>query len=173
MTLENLASPTWWLTAVAGAIVLKLVSDYIRLGLEKLVGKSFEAWAARSEASRARFASTVARLTASRNLRDQYFQREMRMWNVSILLLLISIFNYGLIAGVLLLDSRLQINVLPFASLVAKNRGLAIGVLIYCVIGLVGVMGSIAASGVAFSKSKLLDAAARELEEHTLESVNE
>ncbi len=95
------------------------------------------------------------------------------MWNVSILLLLISIFNYGLIAGVLLLDSRLQINVLPFASLVAKNRGLAIGVLIYCVIGLVGVMGSIAASGVAFSKSKLLDAAARELEEHTLESVNE
>ncbi|WP_321861032.1 hypothetical protein [Burkholderia cenocepacia] len=95
MTLDNLTSPTWWLTAVAGAIVLKIVSDYARQGLEKLLGKFFKAWTQRSKAAKERFDRTVDRLATDDDMRIRYFQRETRFMLLSILSSVLGVFALG------------------------------------------------------------------------------
>ncbi|MCM2537737.1 hypothetical protein NDN94_07830 [Burkholderia glumae] len=79
MTLDDLTTPTWWLTAVIGAVVLKVISDYTKTGIEKAFSKGQSAWSSRSKASRERFNAEVDYLRSHREIREIYFQRELRI----------------------------------------------------------------------------------------------
>ncbi|WP_321849680.1 hypothetical protein [Burkholderia diffusa] len=78
MTLENLTSGTWWLTAVAGAVILKIIADYIKKGIDKIFVKVSDAWSSRTAAATQRFDRLVAKLKGNPELREWYFQREVR-----------------------------------------------------------------------------------------------
>ncbi|QVN14798.1 hypothetical protein [Burkholderia sp. LAS2] len=92
MTLSELSTPTWWLTAVAGAVALKVLSDYTKFGIEKALSKGLSAWSSRSKASRERFDKTVKFLQSSTEARELHFQREIRMRSIATYALILSAF---------------------------------------------------------------------------------
>lgn len=91
MTLNELTTPTWWLTAVAGAVVLKVLSDYTKVGIEKVISKGLSAWSSRSKTARDRFDTTVNALRSSGELREDYFQREIRVRSLATQALILSV----------------------------------------------------------------------------------
>ena len=93
MTLDNLTSPTWWVTAVIGAVVLKVIADYAKKGVDRVLALSFAAWNARSQAAKKRTALLVLALQNDFEFRQHYWHRETRNRLLSITLLLLSIFE--------------------------------------------------------------------------------
>ncbi|KVP31907.1 hypothetical protein [Burkholderia ubonensis] len=85
MTLDDLASPTWWVTTVAAAIALKVAANYVQLGLEKAVSKGTSAWANRSRAAKEQYEQLVADLRVDATLRERQFQREIRLRHKALL----------------------------------------------------------------------------------------
>lgn len=79
MTLDDLASPTWWMTAVIGAVAIKVVADYVRTGITKLTLGGYAAWSSRTALAKADHDRQVAKLRTSSELREIYFQRECRL----------------------------------------------------------------------------------------------
>ncbi|MCM2492710.1 hypothetical protein ACVCIH_05995 [Burkholderia glumae] len=104
MTLDELASPVWWTTAVIGSIALKVVADYVRKGIDMLLSKSTSIWSARSRATQEKFEKRVNELKSSKELRDSAFRREIRLRLISIYLMLVAILGFLLI---MFLDSTL------------------------------------------------------------------
>jgi len=168
MTLNDLTTPSWWLTTVAGAIVLKIVSDYTRMGIEKLLSKGLSAWSSRSQRARERFALDVARLRISRELREIYFQRESRHRSLSIYTLLVSIFCismvvvYDLTAGGPSLAALANVPALTFrAALSTKVAVLALFNFCFGVIAGAGFSASLANLFIAQIYSRTLTAATK------------
>ncbi|WP_060036921.1 hypothetical protein [Burkholderia sp. MSMB1078WGS] len=78
MTLDDLASPVWWTTAVIGSVAIKIVADYVRTGITKLALKGYAAWSSRSALAKADYDKRIEELRESSVLRELYFQREVR-----------------------------------------------------------------------------------------------
>ncbi|KWH34162.1 hypothetical protein WL99_06080 [Burkholderia cepacia] len=78
MTLDNLTSPSWWVTAVIGAIALKITSDYVRQGLEKLVSSVFRTWNQRSKVAKDKLERTALMLASDSEMRARYYRLEIR-----------------------------------------------------------------------------------------------
>ncbi|WP_174934817.1 hypothetical protein [Burkholderia lata] len=116
MTLDELASPTWWGTAVVGAIALKVVADYVRMGLEKVASKAVSAWASRSASSKARFDQRVLAMRSSRLLRDVYQQLEARYRSYAILTLVFAGMIVGMLMTLRVLDALDHLAVLQGAT---------------------------------------------------------
>ncbi|WP_321928980.1 hypothetical protein [Burkholderia cenocepacia] len=93
MTLDNLTSPTWWVTAVVGAIALKIASDYARQGLEKLVSSVFQAWRRRSETAKEKFDRTTKELAVDSEMRERYYRREIRYALIAIMCFVMGSFS--------------------------------------------------------------------------------
>ncbi|WP_186120637.1 hypothetical protein [Burkholderia gladioli] len=104
MTLNDLMSPMWWGTAVAGSIVLKVVADYIRRGIDSLLSKVVSAWDGRSKKSQAQFRRNVDRLKVDADYADFVFKAEVR---------------YRLMANQLLIMAALPLMFLIFINIIS------------------------------------------------------
>ncbi|MGK8202688.1 hypothetical protein ACRS8P_30325 [Burkholderia cenocepacia] len=78
MTLHDLSSSEWWITAVVGSIAIKIIADYARIGLERTASKGMSAWTSRTKATKAKFDRQVALIRADQSLLAIYFHRESR-----------------------------------------------------------------------------------------------
>ncbi|WP_186183734.1 hypothetical protein [Burkholderia gladioli] len=97
MTLDDLASPAWWGTAIAGSIALKIVADYVRKGIDKALSQVSSRWSERTRAVAERTESHVQQLAENDDLREWFFQRELRFRSHANTCLLISIFPFILL----------------------------------------------------------------------------
>lgn len=95
MTLDDLASPVWWGTAVVGSILLKVVADYARKGIDYTFAKSISVWAGRSQKAKARFRKNVERLKHDSEYVESAFKNEIRLRLMTNQLLLIALFLLG------------------------------------------------------------------------------
>ncbi|KUZ78610.1 hypothetical protein WI38_12400 [Burkholderia ubonensis] len=171
MTLDDLTTPTWWLTAVIGAVVLKVISDYTKTGIEKALSKGLSAWSSRSKASRARFEADVRHLRSSREVREIYFQREMRIRSQSTFLLIISVLSVATLVLYYLfelaphLDDWKSRPPLGWSSLVHEVDRVwpLVVVILYCVAMIVAMSGSVVAQIKAQSMSRTWLAATKGL----------
>ncbi|WP_175040152.1 hypothetical protein [Burkholderia contaminans] len=79
MSLDEIASPTWWITSVVAGVTLKILANYVQSGLEKIVSKGSSAWTSRSRKAKELHVQLVAELQTDAALRERVFQREMRL----------------------------------------------------------------------------------------------
>ncbi|WP_155644621.1 hypothetical protein [Burkholderia anthina] len=71
-------SPAWWLSSAIGVLVLGMIGMYLKDVLDKVARSLWGKWRNRSDKVREAFAADVAALRASSDLRQAYFQNEMR-----------------------------------------------------------------------------------------------
>ncbi|KAG8153076.1 hypothetical protein [Burkholderia catarinensis] len=104
--LQNLHSPSWWLSVVTVGILLSVVAAYATRGLDRLFRYFGKKWADRSEKSKDKFARKVAVLQQSPEARAAYFREEVRYRHTAIFGAVVATFLLGLLAAVSIIDSH-------------------------------------------------------------------
>ena len=66
--LNSFSSPAWWFSAVFLAVLVNVVSAYLKSPIDKLFSKVFATWRSRNDLARARYASRLKQIGASSDL---------------------------------------------------------------------------------------------------------